>query len=58
MIHITIKYVVSDKGKKKDQFSASKIQQEILKHSKQNEITENTLVSFYTTLREETLIYS
>lgn len=45
--------------KKKDQFLASKIQQEILKRSKkQNEIIENMLVSFHTTLREETLIYS
>lgn len=45
--------------KKNNQFSASKIQQEILKCSKkQNEIIENMLVSFYTTLREEILIYS
>lgn len=58
MIHITIKCVVLDKGKKKkkDPFSALKIQQEILKRSKK--VIENMLVSFCTTLREETLIYS
>lgn len=44
--------------RKKNQFSALEIHQEILKCSKKkNELTENTLASFCTTLREETLLH-
>lgn len=57
MLQLNKWFQINEK-KKKDQFPALKIHQEILKCSKKkNELSENTLASFCTTLREETLIY-